>query len=168
MPRHLGAPRCRHEYVKLTAQELRCGKLRLMLSAAASAEVFAAGKRSSGRQRKIWNGKWISLCAARPPYPRRLVNPSSFVDCEAPEAGFYLSKRDASTFFYILLLPPALRPWLGQADTTISELMQVGGLAFHKCLALIDDIVEGQQPLATSRSRQFTVAGRWASLGLRL
>ena len=115
-----------HDYVRLTVRELRCGKLRLKREAQGVGGVFAAAKKG-GRQRKIWNGSMLSQCASRPPKPRRLANPSSFLDVEVePGCELFFSKRDASTFFDTLRVPPCLEDWFGQPPITVSDLMHHG------------------------------------------
>ena len=80
------------EYLTLVSKEILCGKLRLRLSVKAAAPVFAVGKSTSGRQRKVWNGSEVSAAAAKPPVPPRLANPSSFLDLHVrpqdPISGF--------------------------------------------------------------------------------
>ena len=117
----------RAEYLKLTARELRCGKLRLRPSVQAQARVFAAPKQTEHRQRKIWDGAFLSAAAADPPPPHRLANPSSFLDIVVnPGEELFLSKRDASTYFDTLLVPGPLQPWFGQAPLTVQELISLG------------------------------------------
>ncbi|CAE7303272.1 unnamed protein product [Symbiodinium sp. CCMP2592] len=133
------SPEKRGEYVALAVRELQCGKLRLRPDACAVADVFAAAKRH-GRQRKIWDGSQISGMAADPPKPRRLANPSCFLELEvkATETLFF-SKRDASTFFDVLRVPRGLQPWLAQPALTVSELLSVG-LIFDHIQAFCDDV----------------------------
>ena len=100
------------EYVRLTIRELRCGKLRLRSVVQGSGGVFA-GPKGGNKQRKIWDGSMMSRCAAEPPKPRRLANPSCFLDLEVPSGGaLHFSKRDASTYFDCLQVPRSLQPWL--------------------------------------------------------
>ena len=94
----------RHGYIQLVVRELHCGKLRLRTCVGGVARVFAAAKSTEGRQRKIWDGALLSQLAARPPKPRRLANPASFQDIIVrPGETLYMSKRDASTYFDVLL-----------------------------------------------------------------
>ena len=116
----------REEYLKLTCRELMCGKLRLCRQVRGVGGVFAVAKRG-GRQRKIWDGSSLSQCAAAPPKPRRLANPSSFLDIQL-EVGqqVFFSKRDASTFFDTLQAPEVLQPFFGQPAVTVQELLNHG------------------------------------------
>ena len=114
------------EYVKLTVRELQCGKLRLFRHVENVGGVFAVGK-SENRQRKIWDGSALSLAAARPPKPRRLANPSSFLDLELDNtASIFFSKRDASTYFDALQVPTNIQAWFGQPPVTVQELLSCG------------------------------------------
>ena len=65
--------------------------------------------------------------APLPPKPRRLANPSSFLDMQL-EGGeqVFFSKRDASTFFDVLQVPAALQPFFGQPGVTVQELLDNG------------------------------------------
>ena len=131
----------RQEYVKLTCRELRCQKLRLRLQVDGLARVFAAPKSTEGRQRKIWDGSWLSEQAMRPPKPQRLANPSSFLDIlVSPGEELYMSKRDASTYFDILAVPSQLCTWFGQEPVTLSELVDIGAFNSEEVTALIDDL----------------------------
>ena len=117
----------RLEYIKLTLRELRCGKLRLRKAVNGMGGVFAAAK-SDNRQRKIWDGSRLSSMAARPPLPRRLANPSSFLDLEVrKDEELFFSKRDASTYFDVLRVPLPLQSWFGQPPVSINELLAAGG-----------------------------------------
>ncbi|OLQ01807.1 hypothetical protein AK812_SmicGene15416 [Symbiodinium microadriaticum] len=117
----------RWEYLKLTARELICGKLRLRPRVQGQAGVFAAPKKTCDRQRKIWDGSLLSKQAETPPAPCRLANPSSFLDLLLrPGEVFYMSKRDASTYFDSLRVPHRLQEWFGQAPVTVGELLSVG------------------------------------------
>lgn len=127
------------EYLTLVSRELACGKLRLRLSVKGAAPVFAVGKSTAGRQRKVWNGAALSAAAAKPPEPPRLANPSSFLDLEIePGSPIWFSKRDAETFF-VLRVPDQLRPWFGQAAVKVSDLMEVGGCSLSYLQELVDD-----------------------------
>ena len=117
----------RWEYLRLTARELICGKLRLRPRVQGRAGVFAAPKKTCDRQRKIWDGSLLSKQAETPPAPCRLANPSSFLDLLLrPGEVFYMSKRDASTYFDSLRVPHRLQEWFGQAPVTVGELLSVG------------------------------------------
>ena len=138
----------RREYLKLTCRELLCGKLRLRLQVRGVARVFAAAKRSKGRQRKIWDGSAISSQAARPPKPERLANPSSFLDILVrPDEKLYLSKRDAATYFDTLAVPPELQPWFGQEPVKVQELIGPGKFSHKQLLALVDDVASAEDLL---------------------
>ncbi|CAE7542598.1 unnamed protein product [Symbiodinium natans] len=124
---HLAVPQNkRSEYLKLTCRELECGKLRLRRQVCGMGGVFAVGKRG-GRQRKIWDGAGLSQMAAAPPKPRRLANPSSFLDVQFDVGQqVFFSKRDASTFFDALQAPEVLQPFFGQPAVTAQELLDHG------------------------------------------
>lgn len=123
-----------------TARELQCGKLRLRPSVQAQARVFAAPKQTEHRQRKIWDGAFLSAAAADPPPPYRLANPSSFLDLVVkPGENLYMSKRDASTYFDTLQVPGPLQPWFGQAPITVQELTSLG-FSRAKVTAFIDGV----------------------------
>ncbi|CAE7543518.1 unnamed protein product [Symbiodinium sp. CCMP2592] len=129
----------RAEYIALTVRELRCGKLKLRQEIAGIGGVFAAAK-SGGRQRKIWNGAGLSQVAARPPRPRRLASPASFLDMEVePGQRIYFSKRDASTYFDILQVPEALQPYFGQPPVTVKELV-LGGMSIDEVWEACQDV----------------------------
>lgn len=114
------------DYVDLTVRELQCGKLRLRTEVQGIGGVFAAAK-TGGRQRKIWNGSDLSQCASRPPKPRRLANPSSFLDIEVePGCSIFFSKRDASTFFDALQIPCCLDGWFAQPPISVQDLLKHG------------------------------------------
>ena len=116
----------RMQYVYLTIRELRCGKLCLRTEVKGVGGVFAVGK-TFGRQRKVWDGSGVSDIAAAPPKPRRLANPSSFLDLEIDRgAEVFFSKRDAATFFDILQVPNSLQPWFGQPPVQVAELLDCG------------------------------------------
>ena len=116
----------RLEYIRLTARELRCGKLRLRQRVLGQGSVFAARK-AKGRQRKIWDGSCLSQQANRPPKPRRLANPSSFLDLQVvPGETLLFSKRDAATYFDTLSVPTDLRRWFGQPPVRVKELVDAG------------------------------------------
>lgn len=116
----------RVEYIRLTVREVACGKLRLRRHVEGLGGVFAVAKKG-GRQRKIWDGSKVSESAAVPPKPRRLANPSSFLDLQIdPGTPVFFSKRDASTFFDTLKVPPALQTWFGQPPITMQEFQQHG------------------------------------------
>ena len=128
----------RLQYALLTVRELQCGKLRLRQNARAVANVFAAAK-PHGRQRKIWDGSQISSMATSPPKPRRLANPSCFLELEVRATETLLfSKRDASTFFDVLKVPAGLQQWFAQPALTVNELM-AAGMSFDQIEALCDD-----------------------------
>ncbi|CAE7040158.1 unnamed protein product [Symbiodinium sp. CCMP2592] len=126
------------EYIQLTVRELNCGKLRLRPEVEAVAGIFAAGK-SNGRQRKIWNGASVSQLAQAPPKPRRLANPSCFLDVNASGDSLYFSKRDAATFFDALKVPKALQRWFGQPAVQVRELVEAG-MSLECILSLCDDL----------------------------
>ena len=123
-----------------------CGRLRLQVRGVA--KVFAAAKRSKGRQRKIWDGSAISSQAARPPKPERLANPSSFLDILVrPDEKLYLSKRDAATYFDTLAVPPELQPWFGQEPVKVQELIGPGKFSHKQLLTLVDDVASAEDLL---------------------
>ncbi|CAE7241849.1 unnamed protein product [Symbiodinium sp. CCMP2592] len=131
--------RSRQGYVRLVARELQCGKLRLRRRAKAAARVFAASK-TTGRQRKIWDGGLLSEVAKRPPKPARLANPASFLDIVVqPGEALYMSKRDASTYFDALASPESLWEWFGQEPVFVHELLSAGCLGEKELQAALDD-----------------------------
>ena len=137
-------PNCSAEYLALVSREILCGKLRLRLSVKAAAHVFAVGKSTAGRQRKVWNGSDLSAAAAKPPVPPRLANPSSFLDLHVqPTDPIWFSKRDAETFFDVLKVPEQLQPWFGQPAVRVRDLMTAGGWTLQFLEKLVDDLGDG-------------------------
>ena len=137
-----GQPTHNHdqEYILLTIRELRCGKLRLRADVDGLGGVFAVAK-SQGRQRKVWDGSELSSCALKPPKPRRLANPSSFLDLEIePEGAVFFSKRDASTFFDCLQVPTDLRRWFGQPPVQVGKLLE-NGLSLAEVRGFCDEMI---------------------------
>ncbi|CAE7942083.1 unnamed protein product [Symbiodinium sp. KB8] len=117
----------RDEYVKLVAQQLDCGKTRLHQSVRAVGDVFAVSKKE-GRQREVWNGSSVSACAAKPPAPLFLANPSCFVDLVFDGAEeVFMSKRDVHTCFDVLKAPTAMQSWFGRPPVSLRELSLVSG-----------------------------------------
>ena len=100
-------PNKRSEYIKLTIRELACGKLRLC--------------------REVQWPSELSAMATAPPKPRRLANPSSFLDLQLEDGERILfSKCDASTFFDTLQVPEPLQTYLGQPAVSVNELLAHG------------------------------------------
>ena len=98
--------------------------------------MFAVGK-TSGRQRKVWDGSFVSCRASRPPKPCRLANPASFLDLEIePGSEVFFSKRDASTFFDALQASP--EGWFAQPPVYVYELL-AAGLSMEDVLKCCDD-----------------------------
>ena len=147
----------RGEYVNLTLRELRCGKLRLRADILGMGGVFAVGK-PSGSQRKIWDGSALSELATSPPKPRRLANPSSFLDLELSSGSTVLySKRDASTYFDSLAVPQDMRPWFGQPPVAVEELVEQG-MTMEEIEQLCDDVPEAS---LVASSELFPVHSIW-------
>lgn len=147
----------RREYVRLTVRELKGQKLRLRSQVMGLGGVFAVGK-PSGAQRKIWDGSLMSKWAAEPPKPRRLANPSSFLDLEIPWGSeVFFSKRDASTYFDTLAAPVALRKWFGQPPVQVHELL-AEGLSLQQVLSFCDEVDAEQLGL---HARLFPVHCIW-------
>jgi hypothetical protein len=147
----------RREYVRLTVRELKGQKLRLRSQVMGLGGVFAVGK-PSGAQRKIWDGSLMSKWAAKPPKPRRLANPSSFLDLEIPWGSeVFFSKRDASTYFDTLAAPVALRKWFGQPPVQVHELL-AEGLSLQQVLSFCDEVDAEQLGL---HARLFPVHCIW-------
>ncbi|CAE7517435.1 unnamed protein product, partial [Symbiodinium natans] len=104
----------------------------------ATAGIFAAEK-TNGRQRKIWDGSSVSALAKDPPKPRRLANPSCFLELEVkPGEDLLFSKRDACTFFDVLKVPAELQPWLAQPPVRVHELLDAG-MTWEDVLTFCDD-----------------------------
>ena len=71
---------------------------------------FQDDEGTKGRQRKIWDGGFLSEVAIWPPKPARLANPASFLDIVVqPGETLYMSKRDATL---------TLTFWLRQCSCT--------------------------------------------------
>ncbi|CAE7263216.1 unnamed protein product, partial [Symbiodinium necroappetens] len=146
----------RQQYVLLTIRELRCGKLRLRTAVQGMGGVFAVGK-TSGRQRKVWDGSCVSCRASRPPKPCRLANPASFLDLEIePGSDVFFSKRDASTFFDALQAPAELQGWFAQPPVHVDELL-AAGLSMEDVLRCCDD----RPPTVTGDTKLFPVHTVW-------
>ena len=117
--------RSRAEYLRLVARQLLCGKLRLRLDAQSAAPIFVVGKKAGTRQREVWSGDVISAVATRPPRPRRLGNPSVFTKIvKAKDTRLHFSKRDAKTYFDLLLLPTSMRPYFGRPRVNLGKLAE--------------------------------------------
>ncbi|CAE7391735.1 unnamed protein product [Symbiodinium microadriaticum] len=129
------------QYRDLVVRELRCGKLFLREEAKGIGGVFAVGK-SSGRQRKIWNGSAVSVAAASPPKPHRLANPSSFLDVEIqPDEQVFYARRDAATFFDVLQVPPEPADLVWTADAILSPDYELPHTFDETCFVATDDTV---------------------------
>ena len=90
----------RCEYLKLTVELLRCGKLRLRHSVLGGGTVFPVAKSDGINQREVWHGSRVSEAAARPPRPRLLASHSAFVALElSPNQLLRVSTRDGLFLF---------------------------------------------------------------------
>ncbi len=118
------APRAdRGEYVRLTAKMLEVGKMSLCFSPRGVGALFAVRKSTPGHLRPIWHGGRISELSRRPPAPRRLGNPASFLDLSVRAGeGLVMSKRDAASFFDVLQAPPEARRWFCCPPLRLEEL----------------------------------------------
>ena len=91
----------RSEYVKHTANLLRCGKLRLSGYAHAGGTVFVVGKPKLGsdglrRLREVWHGTRVSNAAVAPPKPPHLADVTSLTHLQLQKDELLrVSKRDA-------------------------------------------------------------------------
>jgi len=129
----------RTEYLRLTWRELQLGKLRLATDVAATGSVFARSK-AGDRQRPLWNGRDISLLAARPPKPPSLANPSCFGDLVVQKGEqIFFSKRDASSFFDTLVAPRHLRRYFGRPRVRLADLASTAGCSVGELLKYVDD-----------------------------
>ena len=68
------------EYVRFVRRMLEVDKVQLITDPKGVASFFVVGKPGKSRLRPIWSGDVISSETKRPPMPRRLGNPASFVD----------------------------------------------------------------------------------------
>lgn len=97
----------------LVAVEMWCGKLRLRHTVD-SGPVFAV-KKPTGRLSEIRKGGEVSEAALALPAPRRLGNPSVFVDIVARQGErLVYSKRNAMTSFDILICPHDISAFFGR------------------------------------------------------
>ena len=69
----------RTEYLKMIVRELKFGKFRLYLKMWEMGDILAIRKYNDS-QYKIWDNSIFSRVAVAPAKPRRLANPSSFLD----------------------------------------------------------------------------------------
>mgnify|MGYP003336887790 CR=1 FL=1 len=84
-------------------------KIDFIVHTRGAASFFVVGKPGKSRLRHIWSGDAISEACTRPPMPRRLGDPASFVDIMVAEGDELLfSRRDAASFFDTLLAPQLL------------------------------------------------------------
>ena len=118
------APRAdRGEYVLTIARMLRIGKMSLCFSPCGVGALFAVRKSKPGHLRPIWHGGRVSELSRRPPAPRRLGNPASFLDLSVHAGeGLVMSKRDAASFFDVLQAPPEARRWFCCPPLRLEEL----------------------------------------------
>ena len=117
----------RDEYVRLLLRQLRSSTVGLVAEANASDGTFAVGKKSTGRQREVWDGSAISEAALVPPKPPLLANPASLIHLECLQSRpLWLSKRDAEVWFDQLKLPPALSSYMGRPAVAVKELLHAG------------------------------------------
>ena len=140
LSRPFRSPEERAEYIKLTARELLCGRLRLRRAIRGGGAVFSVGKANKHTQRKIWHGAAVSSSAAEPPTPHRLANPASFPELDVKlDEQLYFSKRDASTFFDVLKSPASFHPYFGQPGVTVGELRKYCGFSTECIRSMIED-----------------------------
>ena len=113
----------RSEYVKLIVRMLNIGKMRLRTKPRGVGAVFAVPKPGKDTVRFIWHGGVISERCERPPAPRRLGNPACFLDIQVkPGERFWMSKRDACSFFNVLQAPEDAQKWFCGPPLDASEL----------------------------------------------
>ena len=119
----------RFSYARLSYLELACGKIGLAVKVKGCARVFDVPKPGMDTHRLVWNGSFLSNCAREPPPPPRLANPAVFLELvSVPGQPFWMSKRDASTYFDLLLAPESSQKWFGRPWLPISEIMIAGGV----------------------------------------
>ena len=120
----------RDEYVKLTANLLKIGKLTLRHEVKGGGTVFPVEKPGGTRQREVWHGTRVSQACAPPFPPRLLASPSAFAGIELADGHcLHASKRDGRCFFDQLVLPPTLSEFMGRPAVTADELLRHGVLA---------------------------------------
>ena len=96
------------EYVRFVRRMLEVDKVQLITDPKGVASFFVVGKPGKSRLRPIWSVDVISSETKRPPMPRRLGNPASFVDIVvAKDERLFFSNRDAASFFDTLEAPHA-------------------------------------------------------------
>ena len=118
------------EYVKLVCRQLRSGKIGLASSVRGGGTVLCVGKPGTQRQREVWHGQRVSQAAIPPPKPRHLASPTALLYLGAsPENPQRVSKRDARCWFDQLVLPGALRTWMGRPPVTVTDLTTTGGVS---------------------------------------
>ena len=118
------------EYVKLVCMKLRSGKIGLASSVRGGGTVLCVGKPGTQRQREVWHGQRVSQAAIPPPKPRHLASPTALLYLGAsPENPQRVSKRDARCWFDQLVLPGALRTWMGRPPVTVTDLTTTGGVS---------------------------------------
>ena len=112
----------RAEYIRLLIRYLRSSKVGLTTRALSNGTVFAVSK-TNGHQREVWHGGPISAQALSPPKPPLQITPSSLVHLEtAAGLPFYVSKKDGTSFFDQLALPPDLGQYMGRPPRTSSRI----------------------------------------------
>ena len=106
-------PRCdRSEYMLLMKRMLSCGKMVLCSDPKGVGSLFLVPKSTPGRCRPVWHGGVISEACERPPHPRRLGNPASFLDLIfRKDEQWFLAKRDAASYFDVLQAPAGAQRW---------------------------------------------------------
>ena len=111
------------QYLAFTGRIVLAGKVELLTTPSGVASFFVVGKPGKDRLRPIWGGDKISEACERPPKPRRLGNPISFVDIRvSPGETLFFSKRDAETYFDTLKAPQAVRHCICYPPVRLGEL----------------------------------------------
>ena len=123
------APRgARGEYIQVIIRMLDAGKMGLCFAPSGVGAFFTVPKSTPGHLRPIWDGGPVSELCQRPPAPRRLGNPASFLELLVrPGERLIMSKRDAASFFDVLKAPPEAQPWFCCPPLRAEELAQALG-----------------------------------------